>query len=113
MGRSVPDGERASGTGPSNWTSSRLAAGDDFLGELPVLHPVDVDRSFGERDVDGRDGNPEGAREEAQERLKLGQAALVEQEREQSEGADQALGLLAELSPAVEDPRPADRGGRK
>ena len=88
-----------------------FALADDALGELPVAHPVDVDRPFGEGQEHGYRAHADRAREEADERPHPDQPRLVDQEGEQPERADQPLGLLAELAAAVEDRRALERLG--
>src|SRR5690606_31226650 len=98
--------QRRSGTVPGTGRLGRtLALADNPLSKLPIVHPVNVDRPFRKRQEYRRRLYADRAGQEADERPDLQQPCLVEQEGDQSERPDQALGLLAELPAAVEDRR--------
>ena len=80
--------------------SAALAVADDAVGELPILHPVHVDRPLRERHQHRRDPEADRAAEQPQEDGQRHQPALVDGEGDQPERADQPLGLLAELPPS-------------
>src|SRR5262245_54569652 len=85
-------------------SGARFARRDDPVGELPILRAVDIDRPFRERHQYRRGGDADGARQRPQHRAQGEQPALVEEEGEDAEGADQAARLLAELPARIEHP---------
>ena len=93
--------------------SGRFARRNYPVGEVPIDLAIDVDRPFGEGHQHRRRAHADAARQGLEHGGEGEQPALVEQEGEEAEGADQPARLLAELAAAVEDARRLQRPGRQ